>query len=189
VLSPDQINTAMGATGMTVSGPNLPGSWYDDSVQVPDRSCLPINDAAEELVYAGSGWSGVRNQELSEPGVSTHTVQQGVVLFSSAQNADAFFTASARQWPACANRQFTKTAAGKPDEVLTVGPVSNTNGTLSATQTAGPISSWAWESCQRALTVTNNVAIDVEACSENQSDSQSNSAVTIAQQIAAKVPT
>jgi hypothetical protein len=40
----------------------------------------------------------------------------------------AFFTASAQSWPACANRQYTVTVAGKPDEVWTVGPVSNTNG-------------------------------------------------------------
>jgi hypothetical protein len=66
-----------------------------------------------------------------------------------------------------------------------VGPVSNTNGTLSATQTL----SVPWESCQRALTVANNVAIDVEACSTNRSDSQSGSAVAIAHQIASIVPT
>jgi serine/threonine kinase PknH len=70
--------------------------------------------------------------------------------------------------------------------VWTVGPVSNTNGTLTATQTLG--GKWVWMSCQRALTVANNVAIDVLTCSENQSDSQSDSAVNIANKIAAKVP-
>jgi len=69
--------------------------------------------------------------------------------------------------------------------VWSVGPVSNTNGTLSATQTqlsAQPkIIGWA---CQRALTVANNVAIDVSECSS----SQSGLAVNIAHQIAAKVP-
>jgi PknH-like extracellular domain len=42
-------------------------------------------------------------------------------------------------------------------------------------------------SCQRALRVVNNVAIDIEACSRNPSDSQSDAAVNIAQQIAAIV--
>ena len=111
------------------------------------------------------------------------------MLFSSAHDADAFFTASAQGWPACANRQYTQAVAGKPDRVYTVGPVSNTNGTLSATETAsGGDSSWKWNwmSCQRALTVANNVAIDVRVCSEK---SQSDSGVTIAHEIAAKVPT
>jgi PknH-like extracellular domain len=38
--------------------------------------------------------------------------------------------------------------------------------------------------CQRALTVANNVAVDITTCSENQSDA----AVNIANRIAAKVP-
>jgi PknH-like extracellular domain len=66
--------------------------------------------------------------------------------------------------------------------VWTVGPVSNTNGTLSATRPQVGGNGWT---CQRALTVANNVAIDVSACSYTQSDS----AINIAHQIAAKVPT
>jgi serine/threonine kinase PknH len=190
LLSPDQINTAMGATGMTVTGPNSPTATWDDS-DVADTACKPLVGAAEGTAYAGSGWSALLGQELHPPGDDrTHYVVQVVVLFSSAQAADAFFTASAQRWPACANRQYTETVAGKPDEVWTVGPVSNTNGTLSATQTTGGGDSyWHWDSCQRALTVANNVVIDVKACSQNQSDSQSDSGVNIANQIAGKVPT
>ena len=36
--------------------------------------------------------------------------------------------------------------------------------------------------------MANNLVIDVEACSENQADSQSDAAINIAHQIAAKVP-
>jgi hypothetical protein len=125
----------------------------------------------------------VRWQEIREPGDAlAHDVGQVVVLFSSAHDAGAFFTASAQRWPACANRQFTVTQAGQPIRVLSVGPVSNTNGTLSATKTYEGSNRWI---CQRALTVANNVAIDVSACSANPTDS----AVNIAHQIAAKVPT
>jgi PknH-like extracellular domain len=53
---------------------------------------------------------------------------------------------------------------------------------MSATRTTGI------GTCQRVLIVANNVAIDLEACSTNQSDSQSGAAVNIAQRIAAKVP-
>jgi serine/threonine-protein kinase len=63
-----------------------------------------------------------------------------------------------------------------------VGPVSNINGTLSATKTRVNANGWT---CQRALTVAANVAIDVTACTHN----QPGPAVNIAKEIAAKVPT
>lgn len=103
-------------------------------------------------------------------------------MFSSAHDAGAFFTASAQQWSACSNRQFTFTQTGSANQVWSVGPISNTNGTLSATTAEEGANGWA---CQRALTVANNVAIDVMACSYSPADS----AVTIAHQIAAKVHT
>jgi hypothetical protein len=58
-----------------------------------------------------------------------------------------------------------------------VGPIANTNGTLSTTDTLKGANGWA---CQRALTVSNNIAIDVAACSDNPADA----AVNIAHQIA-----
>jgi hypothetical protein len=72
--------------------------------------------------------------------------------------------------------------------VWIVGPVSNTDGVLSAHRTLQP-GYWKWQTCQRALTVANNVAVDILACSENRADSQSDAGVNIARQIAAKVPT
>jgi hypothetical protein len=181
LLSPNQVNTAMGATGMTVNGTYT--AMYVDSANVADKACLPLDSSAQAPVYAGSGWSAFRGQHLQEPGDTyTHGVGQNVVLFPSADQAGAFFAASAQQWPACANRQYTFTQAGKPDQVEAVGPVSNTNGTLSASVTSEGGNGWT---CQRALTVANNVAIDVNACGYN----PSNSAVNIAHQIAAKVPT
>jgi PknH-like extracellular domain len=178
LLNLDQVNTAMGAAGMTIT--KTVTAMGDASANVADKACLPLDAPEQAAAYADSGWTAVRGQNLQEPGdPHAHLVGQAVVLFSSAHDAGAFFTASAQRWPAC--RQFTHTMAGQPDVYDTVGPVSNTNGILSATLThAG--SAWT---CQRALTVANNVAIDVTACSHTQSDS----AVNIAAQIAAKVPT
>ncbi len=192
LLSADQINSAMGATEMGLT--RTLTTTYDDSPVVADKACLPLANGAQSAVYTGSGLTAVRNRELRDQpfGKWTHLVDQIVVLFPSADGADAFFTASTRQWPACSNRQYNVTTAGKPDQVETVGPVSNANGTLSATETAGGGNSswtWDWDTCQRALTVANNVAIDVRACSKNRSDSQSDAGVNIARQIAAKVPT
>jgi serine/threonine kinase PknH len=188
LLSPDQINTAMGASGMTVN--DTPTTMGDNIANVADAACRPLGGPLEASVYAGSGWTAFREQVLREPGNQwTRSADQGVVLFSSAHDAEAFFTASAQSWPACSNRQYTFTQAGKPDMVWSVGPVSNANGMLSYTSTLEHVNTWNWQPCQRALTVANNVVIDVETCDRNQADAQSAAGVNVAHQIAAKVPT
>ncbi len=197
LLSPEQINTAMGATGMTVFRSFT--TTEDDSAYISDKACLPFQFPGASTAYTGSGYGAIRSQEVTNPQKNplpaslppgyygmwfTDQAVQYVVSFSSAHDAEAFFTASTQRWLACANRQYTFVQEGYPDRVWTVGPVSNTNGTLSAHEILG--GKWLWQSCQRALTVANNVAVDIRTCSE---DSQSEAAVTIAHQIAAKIPT
>ena len=155
LLSVDQINTAMGTTDMSSVGTMT--AMQDNSSWVSDQACLPLSAAAQAKVYAGTGYSAVRAQVVAK--AQQNTVDQAVVSFSSAQEAGSFFTASAQSWQACSNRQFTLSANGN-SQVNTVGPLSNTNGTLSATVT--PANSLGV--CDRALTVANNVAIDVTAC-------------------------
>ncbi|MGV0069415.1 serine/threonine-protein kinase PknH/PknJ [Mycobacterium colombiense] len=191
LLSPDQINTAMGTTGMTVAGTYTtmddPSNFTADKA---DKACLPVIWSAQAPAYAASGFSAYLGKWLHEPAEFAdfvHAAHQDVVLFSSAHDAEAFFTASTQSWLACSNRQLTlNVRAGKPAQVWTVGPVSNTNGILSATTNIAP--PYRWDRCQRALAVANNVVIDVNTCSKNQADSQSDAAVDIAHQIAAKVP-
>jgi hypothetical protein len=180
LLSPDQIGTAMGTTGIPVK--ETVTTMVDDSASIPDKDCRFV-DPAEASVYAGSGWAALRLQTLQEPGDDfTHHVDQAVVSFSSGTDAARFFTASAQRWPACSNRQYHVIQPGEPDHVWTVGPIANTNGTLTAADTSEGGNGWA---CQRALTVSNNIAIDVAACSSN---TPAGVAVNIAHQIAAKVP-
>jgi PknH-like extracellular domain len=188
LLSADQINTAMGTTVLTVQGST--GAMPNVAAQVPDTACRPIVSPAEAEVYEGSGWSTMLGQALAEPGPRfRHRVEQTVVSFPSAKEAVAFFTASAQSWPACADRKFTVVAMGT-NMPHTAGPVSNTNGTLSVTQNQDGVE--LVFSCHRALTVANNIVVDVMACSLNQTDAQSDTpsdaAINIAHQIAAKVP-
>ena len=172
----------MGATGMTVTGTitTLP----DGSGQVPDKACVPLEGAGQATVYAGSGSTAVSGQRVADQ-PPAHLIEQIVVLFSSAQDARAFFTASAQRWRACSNRQHDETTMAGQTEVHTVGPVSNTNGILSATITGILARNGTSGVCERALTVASNVAIDIDACGV----SPSGAAVTIADQIAGKVPT
>ena len=177
LLSPEQVNAAMAATEMSVTRTHF--AMSDDSASMEPRECLALDGAAQEQVYAGSGFTAERDQTLQEGDEFTHYVQQAVVLFPSAKQAGAFFTASAQQWPAC--HQYTHPQSGSLWEV---GPISNTNGMLSTTSTQQNASAPGW-GCGRALAARNNVVVDVNTCSANPADS----AVTIANQIAAKVPT
>jgi serine/threonine kinase PknH len=185
-LSPNEINAALGTTGLTIDATSA--GMADQSAILPDTACLPLQGAAQARVYEGSGWSVLRTQSLQEPGNKfTHHVDQAVVLFPSAQEASTFFTSTARQWSACSNRQYRVLTGVPGDLVWTAGPLSNVNHTLSAateTQPNAPVRI----NGHRALIVANNVAIDVLTYSRNPSDTISDSAVNIAQQIAAKVP-
>jgi serine/threonine kinase PknH len=120
----------------------------------------------------------VRTQYLS---TSCHVVVQAVVSFPSANDAARFFNASAQRWPACSMRQFHYINPGQPDQVWTVGPIAITNGTLSTTVTKKDAGGYA---SQRALTVSNNVAIDVAVYAVNPAHA---AVFNIVDQIAAKV--
>jgi hypothetical protein len=176
LLSPDQVNTAMGASGMTVTKTHI--AMSDDSATMAPKECLAVDGSAQAQVYAGSGFTAERDQTLQEGDSFAHYVEQAVVFFPSAKQAGAFFTASAQQWPTC--HQYTHT---QTDSQWAVGPVANTNGTLSTTATQQNAKAPGW-GCGRALAIRNNVVIDVNTCSANPADS----AVNIANQIAAKVP-
>ena len=174
LLSPEQINTAMGATDMRVMDSGV--AMSDDSGMMKPKECLAIDGSTHAKVYAGSNFMAERDQTLQDGYHLTHFAEQAVVLYPSAKKADAFLTASAQQWPAC--HQYTRIQTQ-----WTVGAISNTNGTLSTIATQQNANAPGW-GCGRALAARNNVVIDVTTCSANPADS----AVTIANQIAAKVP-
>jgi serine/threonine kinase PknH len=174
LLSPAEIEIAMNANGITVNATYT--EMADDSAAVPDQDCLFIDAPAEAPVYNGSGWRAVRSRSLNDVDW-VHSVWQAVVSFPSANDAARFFGASVQRWPACSNRQYHIDDPGKPDVVWTVGPIVKISNTLSATRGAEE------GACQRALTVSNNIAIDVLTCPNN----PGNTAVKIADQIAAKV--
>ncbi|OBG27321.1 hypothetical protein A5673_06380 [Mycobacterium sp. E3198] len=184
LLSPDQINTVMGTTGMTVRADWDQMSIVRDNDIVADKNCQPLAGAASQTAYAGRALGSARSQQLVDKEAWEFLVTQAVVLFPSAHDASDFFTASAQQWPTCS--KFTQSLSHYT-EVDTVGPVSNVNGVLSANIMLGD---GGVDSCQRALTVVNNVVVDIDACiASNNVRLPAGSAVTIARQIAGKIPT
>ncbi len=179
LLSPEDINAAMGATDMKVT--NSRTTMSDDSATMTPKECLAIDGSAQAQVYANSGFMAERDQtlDLQEGDNLTHFVEQAAVLFPTAKQASDFFTASAQQWQACHDYTHIQSKTQ-----WTVGATSNTNGVLSTISTLQNPPSTGWKACGRALAVKNNVIVDVNTCSAD----PKNSAVDIANKIAAKVP-
>lgn len=176
LLSADQINAAMGATEMRETKTHF--AMSDDSATMAPKECLAVDGAAQATVYAGSGFTAVRDQTLQDGDNFAHYAEQAVVLFPTPKEAGAFFTASAQQWPTC--HQYNHIQSGTQ---WSVGPISNANGVLSTVGTQQNAKAGGW-ACGRAVAVRNNTIIDINTCSAKPGDS----AVKIASQIAAKVP-
>jgi PknH-like extracellular domain len=185
LLPPADINTAMGAKDMSVAVSYNKMSDVSSELSDNAKDCQMVVLPAQLPVYASSRWTAVRGQSLREPGQDvsfTHTVDQAVVSFPAASDAAAFYNVSSQRWAACSNRNYTRTPPGGSPQTWSTQVAVNTNGMLSIHRPQEGGNGW---NCQRALTVRNNVAVDVMACSSSQGDF----AVNIAQQIANKVPT
>jgi hypothetical protein len=175
LLNPDQVNVAMGTTGMAVT--NQQSSMSDNSATMAPPECLAIDGAAEAPVYADSGYWAERDQSLNNGDKFTHYLTQAVVLFPNIEKAGEFFKASAERWPAC--HEYTHTQSGTR---WSVGPIANADGILSVVATEQEAAAPGW-GCGRAVAHRNNIIVDVNTCSANPADS----AVKIAKQLADNV--
>lgn len=175
LLTPEQVNAAMGTTGMTVT--NTQTVMSDNSATLAPQECLALDGAGEAAAYASSGYRAERDQSLNDGDDFAHYLKQAVVLFLTVEQAGAFFDTSAQQWPAC--REFTHTQSGSQ---WSVGQISNASGILSTTVTQQNARAPGW-GCGRALALKNNVVVDINTCSANPADS----AVKVAEQIATNI--
>jgi hypothetical protein len=175
LLNPDQVNAAMGTTGMAVTSQQA--AMSDNSATMVPPECLAIDGAAEAPVYADSGFWAERDQSLNNGDNFTHYLKQAVVLFPTIEKAGEFFNASAERWPAC--REYTHTQS---ETNWAVGKISDVGGTLSVIASQQDAAAPGW-GCGRALTHRNNIIVDVNTCSAHPADS----AVRIAKQLADNV--
>jgi hypothetical protein len=197
LLAPADIDKALGVTGTKTDKPfdalqpDQTATSFPKGYTFP-AECVYATDAGLVPVYADSGNTAVKGEHdvAAAPDGSNDPppdADQFVVLFPSADKANAFFTTSTQKWPACANRQDTVPGdPDTPDIQWKLGAVNNSNGVLTVTATVTASKngqSIGQQSCQRALTVRNNVVVDTMACNKD----AGSSAVTIANQIAGKV--
>lgn len=185
LLSAGDVETAMGSDAMVVTA-EVDRPW-DDSAHLAGQSagCPAVAGAAQRASYDGSGWTSLRAQVLREPPAApdwSHFATQAVVLFPTAAAAADFYTRSIGGWTDCDERELSYAQQPAPEQVWSVGPAVSERDMLTVSRTQRSPQQW---SCQRALTVRANVAVDVEACAL---DGPTDAAAVIARGIGDRLP-
>lgn len=159
LLSIGEINAIMGSTTMRITS-DLE-EMTDHSTDVSDPDCLGAIYGAEDPVYAGSDWTAVRDQVAREPDEDNeHWVEQTVVLYSSADEAKAFFEESRETWDKCGGDALSVYDAS--DSYLwEVDEVTADDALITQVTTQEDADGWA---CQHALSFVSNITVEAWAC-------------------------
>lgn len=182
LLAPEQVAGIVGAAGLVQE--SYADSVIDDSKKVLQKDCIGVVAPAQRLVYADTGWTGVRSQVLRNAGDGPriYAVVQAVISLPTPDVAKKLLAAQESQWTSCSGRTLTLDFPTPPTPQLwTIGTPSDADGVLTTTRT---MKSGGGMQCQRALTARNNVVVDVSACRYD----TASQAVDIVNQIAAKIP-
>ncbi|HYB83666.1 MAG TPA: sensor domain-containing protein, partial [Mycobacterium sp.] len=159
LLSPSDINSVMGSSTMQPGKPILTMDTSSVTLSLPD--CQGALYTTQDPVYAGTGYTGMSGLVSSEPGDNyDHWVNQAVVLFPSADKAKAFLQTSVDKWKTCAGKTVTVTNKDKTYR-WTFGQVQGSPSKITVADTQEGANGWE---CQRAMSVANNVIVDINAC-------------------------
>ncbi len=159
LLSVGELNGIMGSTQMTVTSELE--EMTDHSGEVSDPDCLGAIYGAEEPVYAGSGWTAMRDQVVREPGEDNeHWVEQTAVLYPSAEKAQKFFDDSKSSWEKCSG--YSVSVDDADATYLWQIDSVNAEDTL-ITQMTEQEDAKGW-GCQHALSLASNVTVEAWAC-------------------------
>lgn len=159
LLSTDELDSILDAKGLEVVSDMEEMS--DNSHAVSDPDCLGVIFGAEEKVYDGSDWTAVRDQVVREPGdEKDHWVEQTVVLYPAADNAQKFFDASKSSWEQCGGFSVAVDDS-ESTYIWQVNDVTTKDDLISQVTTQED--SGGWE-CQHALAAVSNATVETWAC-------------------------
>jgi hypothetical protein len=144
--------------------------FNDSSAAMDDPDCLAAAFGAQERVYAGTGWTAVRDQIVREPGEhNPHWIEQIVVLYGSELEARDFFDASRDIWDDCVGSLVTYDSERLPVE-WSVGDVTVEESSIG--QMSRPEDE-VRGGCHHALSVAANLIVEAWACGEDIEDQAS----------------
>ena len=159
LLSVGELNGIMGSTQMEVT--SKLEEMTDHSGEVSDPDCLGAIYGAEEPVYAGSGWTAMRDQVVREPDADNeHWVEQTAVLYPSADKAQKFFDDSKSSWEKCSGYSVSVDDADAT-YLWQIDDVTAEDTLISQMTAQEDADGWA---CQHALSLASNVTVEAWAC-------------------------
>lgn len=148
-------------------------------IDVSPYKCSSTAVPGMSNAYSGKGFTGFVDQVVNDS-AGAHKFIQALITFPTAQAADDFVSGQYNQWKDCSNTKLTITIGGKSDHATTgVASSADTVNTVVMTPTTGS------RQCERAMTASNNVVVDVRACAVNVGTAASAIARDISQKIAA----
>jgi hypothetical protein len=177
LLSIRELNSVMGATHMKIT--SALQQMTDHSAQVSDPDCLGAIYGAEQPVYAGSGWTAMRDQVAHEPGENNeHWVEQTAVLYPSGEKVQKFLGDSKAAWQKCSGYSVS-VDDGDNTYLWQIAAVTVQDALI--TQLTAQQETGGWQ-CQHALSLVSNVAVEAWACGYSITDE----AATIANEMVAQ---
>jgi hypothetical protein len=185
LVSTDELNAIMGTSGMT---PHTPVSQMGDHRNLlPNLNCLGVWQVNEAPIYESSHWKSVRQQLVRVPDSDqwNFLVVQSVVSYRTADAAREFFAESTDRWSKCTNHNVNIQLNGQTLPGWRSGDLTKTDNQLALpyTRTSGD----QIRLCQRALALTANLILDIQACKPQQQAAVTE-AVDIADKIESKLP-
>jgi hypothetical protein len=177
LLSLDQLNDIVGSSRLEVTSELE--EMTDHSSDVSDPDCLGAIYGAEDPVYAGSGWTAMRDQVAREPDEDNdHWVEQTAVLYPSADKAQKFFDKSQSEWQDCAGITISVDDS-ESTYLWEIEEFNDADGMITQVTTQADADGWA---CQHALSAVSNLTVETWACGYSIRDE----AATMAEEVVAK---
>lgn len=149
--------------------------------EVSDEDCRAAVFGAQEAVYAGSGWTGVRDQVLTTP-QSRQSVEQTVVLYPSGEEARSFFDSARQTWQSCSGRTIS-IGTGIAETRWDIADVVAEESLFTQFSSAQEQPEWP---CDHALAVASNLVFETWACGVGISYQAAAMAIQLANRAAAR---
>lgn len=188
-VAPASVNTLLLTTNEVESimgGANLePGEVFDQmsgtSLELSNQNCAGAQINALQSVYQGSGFSAVADQVLTAETPEYIFVNQSVVLYPSADQAEKFLRRSADSWQSCAGENITVTREDGTEFNWTFDQVVDDGDKVISQR--GNQEGMAGYGCEHVMRVVSNAVIETRVCSSGITDE----ADRMANEMAAKV--
>jgi hypothetical protein len=176
LLSIDELDHLVGATEMGFV--HQADDMSDNSAAVSDPDCLGSLFGSEKDVYEAHHWTAVRDEVAREPSDGNdHWVQQTIVLYPVADDAQMMFADSTASWERCGNSAVA-TDSSDSSYIWEIDAVDVKDDLI--VQVIMQEESGGWE-CQHVMAAVSNVTIETWACADGINDE----AVAIAQRLIA----